>query len=86
MLRRSSAAIATRREGHRSPRSGRFTRTVGAATEQKYPVLLEYAKASFERIKQWLRHLRALARVKRVLNDYTLANDLDRQFGDLPVG
>jgi hypothetical protein len=21
-----------------------------------------------------------------VLNDYTLANDLDRQFGDLPVG
>ena len=27
-----------------------------------------------------------LARSKRVLNDYTLANDLDRQFGDLPVG
>jgi hypothetical protein len=26
-------------------------------TEQKYPVLLEYAKASFERIKQRLRHL-----------------------------
>jgi hypothetical protein len=25
--------------------------------EQKYPVLLEYAKASFERIKQRLRHL-----------------------------
>jgi hypothetical protein len=42
-------------------------------------VLLEYAKASFERIN-------ALARVKRVLNDYTLASDLDRQFGDLPVG
>jgi hypothetical protein len=21
-----------------------------------------------------------------VLNDYTLANDLDRQFGDVPVG
>jgi len=36
-------------------------------TEQKYPVLLEYAKASFERIKQRLRHLRALARVKRLL-------------------
>jgi hypothetical protein len=26
-------------------------------TKQKYPVLLEYAKASFERIKQRLRHL-----------------------------
>jgi hypothetical protein len=25
-------------------------------------------------------------RVKRVLNDYTLASVLDRQFGDLPVG
>jgi hypothetical protein len=57
-----------------------------AATEQKYPVLLEYAKVSFERIKQRLRHLWALARVKRVLNDYTLASDLDRQFGDVPVG
>jgi hypothetical protein len=34
-----------------------FTRTVGAATEQKYPMLLEYAKALFERIKQRLRHL-----------------------------
>jgi hypothetical protein len=32
-------------------------RTVDAVTEQKYPVLLEYAKASFERIKQRLRHL-----------------------------
>jgi hypothetical protein len=62
-----------------------FTRTVDAA-KQKYPVLLEYAKASFERIKQRLRHLRGLARVKRALNDYTLANDLDCQFGDLPVG
>jgi hypothetical protein len=49
-------------------------------------VLLEYAKASFERIKQRLRHLWALARVKRVLNGYTLASDLDRQFGDVPVG
>jgi len=29
----------------------------GLTTEQKYPVLLEYAKASFERIKQRLRHL-----------------------------
>jgi hypothetical protein len=62
------------------------TRRQGAATEQKYPVPLEYAKASFERIKQRVRHLWALARVKRALNDYTLAGDLDRQFGDLPVG
>jgi hypothetical protein len=30
---------------------------VDAATQQKYPVPLEYAKASFERIKQRLRHL-----------------------------
>jgi hypothetical protein len=36
-------------------------------------VPLEYAKASFERIKQRLRHLWTLARVKRVLNDSTLA-------------
>jgi hypothetical protein len=63
-----------------------LTRTVDAVTEQKYPVLLEYAKASFERIKQRLRHLWALARVKRVPNDYTLASELDHQFGDLPVG
>jgi hypothetical protein len=46
-------------------------------TKNQYPVLLEYAKALFERIKQRLRHLQALARVKRVLNDCTLANDLD---------
>ena len=46
-------------------------------TKDQFPVFLEYAKASFERIKQRLRHLKALARVKRVLNDYTLANDLD---------
>jgi hypothetical protein len=46
-------------------------------TKDQFPVLLEYAKASFERIKQRLRHLKALAHVKRVLNDYTLANDLD---------
>jgi hypothetical protein len=33
-------------------------------------VLLEYAKASFEHIKQRFGHLWALARVKRVPNDY----------------
>ena len=49
-------------------------------------MLLEYAKASFESIEQRLCHLCALARVKCVPNDYTLASDLDRQFGDLPVG
>jgi hypothetical protein len=27
-----------------------------------------------------------LARAKRLLNDYTLVHNLDRQFGDLPVG
>jgi len=27
-----------------------------------------------------------LARVRRVLDYYTLVSDLDRQFGDLPVG
>ena len=54
--------------------------------EQKYPVLFEYAKASFKRVKQRVRHLWALARVKRVLDDCTLGSDLDRQFGDLPVG
>jgi hypothetical protein len=69
-----------------APARRSVTRRQGAATEQKYPVPLECAKASFERIKQRLRHLWALARVKRVLNDYTLASDLDRQFGDMPVG
>jgi hypothetical protein len=59
---------------------------VDAATEQKPPMLLECAEALFERMEQWLRHLWVLARVKRVLDDYTLANDLDFQFGDLPVG
>jgi hypothetical protein len=54
-------------------------------TEQKYPMLLEYAKASLERIKQWLRDLWALASANRVLNDCTLMSELDRQFGDLPV-
>jgi hypothetical protein len=63
-----------------------LTRTVDVGTEQKYPVLLEYAKAPFERIKQRLRHLRVLARVKRVLNDCTLVSDLDHQFGDMPIG
>jgi hypothetical protein len=56
-----------------------------AATEQKYPVFLEYAEALFEHIEQWLLHLWVLARVKRVLNDYTLASHLDRQFSDVPV-
>ena len=58
----------------------------GLTTEQKYPVLLEDAKTSFERIKQRLRHLGALACVKRILNDCTLVSDLDRQFGDVTVG
>jgi hypothetical protein len=63
---------------------------LGALTLQlskdQFPVLLEYAQASFKRIKQWLHNLWALTRIKRVLNDYMLANDLDRQFGDVAVG
>jgi hypothetical protein len=55
-------------------------------TEQKYAVLLEYTKASFKRVQQRLRHVWALAHVKRVLNDYALGSNLDRQFGNLPVG
>jgi hypothetical protein len=54
-------------------------------SKNQFPVLLKYAKASFERIKQRLCHLWALARVKRVLNHYPLANDLERQFGDVLV-
>src|SRR5262249_46767944 len=63
-----------------------LTRTGVAATEQKNPGVLEYAKASFERIKQRLPHLLTLAPGKRVLKDCTLVSDLDRQFGDMPVG
>jgi hypothetical protein len=65
-------------------------RLLGALTLQlskdQFPVLLEYAQASFKRIKQWLHNLWALTRIKRVLNDYMLANDLNRQFGDVAVG
>jgi hypothetical protein len=65
-------------------------RLLGALTLQlskdQFTVLLEYAQASFKRIKQWLHNLWALTRIKCVLNDYTLANDLDRQFGDVAVG
>jgi hypothetical protein len=49
-------------------------------------VFLENAKACFERIKQRLRHLGALARLKHLLSDCTLVSDLDCQFSDLPVG
>jgi hypothetical protein len=41
-------------------------------------VVLEYAKASFERINQRLRHLGVLAGVDRLLNNDALASDLDR--------
>ena len=54
--------------------------------ENQFAMLLECAQALFKRKEQRLRQLWGLARVKRVLNDYTLANDLDRQFGDVPVG
>ena len=54
--------------------------------ENQFAMLLECAQALFKRKEQRLRQLWGLARIKRVLNDYTLANDLDRQFGDVPVG
>src|SRR6516165_8431520 len=54
--------------------------------ENQFAMLLECAQALFKRKEQRLRQLWGLARVKRVLNDYTLANDLDRQFGDVPIG
>jgi hypothetical protein len=88
MFRRFSAAAATSRASHRPPGSGRAARhpLTLQLIQNQFAMLLEYAKASFERIKQRLRHLWALARVKRVLNNYTLANDLGRQFGDVLVG
>ena len=49
-------------------------------------MLLEGAEASFERMEHRLRQLRALARVKRVLEHYALAKDMALQLGDVPVG
>jgi len=49
-------------------------------------MLLEYAEASFECMEHRFRHLRGLACVKRVLQEYALANDMGLQFGDVPVG
>src|SRR5262249_56765912 len=54
--------------------------------ENQFAMLLECAEALFKRMEQRLRQLGGLGRIKRVLNDYTLANDLDHQFGDVPVG
>jgi len=54
--------------------------------ENQFAMLLECAQALFKRKEQRLCQLWGLARVKRVLNDYTLANNLDCQFGDVPVG
>jgi hypothetical protein len=63
-----------------------FGRSALQLIENQFAMLLECAQALFERMEQWLRNLWGLAREKRVLNDYTLANDLDRQFGDVPIG
>src|SRR5215472_10755042 len=49
-------------------------------------MLLEYAEASFECMEHRFRQLRGLACVKRVLQEYALANDVGLQFGDVPVG
>jgi hypothetical protein len=54
--------------------------------ENQFAMLLECAQALFKRKEQRLRQLWGLARIKRVLNDYTLANDLDCQFGEVAVG
>ena len=51
------APRATRKRGGAGRLDDPLTRTVDAATEQKYPVLLEYAKASFERIDHVQKYL-----------------------------
>src|SRR5215813_9555523 len=49
-------------------------------------MLLEGAEASFERMEHRLGQLRGLARVKHVLEHYTLAKNMALQFGDVPIG
>ena len=49
-------------------------------------MLLEYAEACFECMEHRFRHLRGLACVMRVLQEYALANDMGLQFGEVPVG
>jgi len=49
-------------------------------------MLLEYAEASFQCMEHRFRQLQGLACVKRVLQEYALANDVGLQFGDVPVG
>ena len=49
-------------------------------------MLLEDAEASFDCMEHRFRHLRALACVMRVLQEYALANDMGLQFDDVPVG
>ena len=49
-------------------------------------MLLEYAEACFECMEHRFRHLRGLACVMRVLQEYALANDMGLQFDDVPVG
>jgi hypothetical protein len=54
--------------------------------EDQLAMLLEYAEAFFERMEQRFRELRGIARVERVLDDYSLASDVGLHFGDVPVG
>ena len=49
-------------------------------------MFLEYAEASFKCMEHRFRQLRGLACVKRVLQEYALANDVGLQFGDVPIG
>ena len=48
-------------------------------------MLLEDAEASFDCMEHRFRQLRGLACVKRVLQEYALANDVGLQFGDVPT-
>jgi hypothetical protein len=54
--------------------------------ENQLPVLLEYSKASLERIEQRLRYLEGLARVAHILDEYALAHEVGLQLDDVPVG
>jgi hypothetical protein len=54
--------------------------------ENQFAMLLECAEALFECTEHRFRQFRGLACVKRVLQEYALANDVGLQFGDVPVG
>jgi hypothetical protein len=61
-------------------------RSVLQLIDDQLAMLLEYAETFFERMEQRLRQLRGMARVERVLDEYSLASDVGLHFGDVPVG